>query len=67
MIKIKNNTLLPYKVIGSIIDKYMVGSGVTIYEGKQDHVYFEYKERHYKLEIAYSKKDVKYTFSNAKG
>lgn len=68
MIKIKNNTLLSYKAIGEVIDKYRKDSiGTALYEGYEDALYFEYKERHYKLTVMYSKRDVKYIFENVKG
>ena len=67
MIKIKNNSTLSYKAIGSVIDKYRSESGFTMYEGMKEGIYFEYKERPYKLDVKYGKKDVTYTFYNVKG
>lgn len=66
MIRIKNNTLLSYKAIGSVIDRYRGVDGFTMYEGKKDSIYFEYKEKHYKLEVQYGKRDVTYIFVNAR-
>ena len=66
MIKIKNNSRLSYKVMGSIIDKFMSEDGYTMYEGKKDHIYFEHNEKHYKLDVTYGKRDTTYIFSNAR-
>lgn len=71
MIKINNKTKLnrklTYKAIGSIIDKYINDEKLeTLYVGKEDKIYFEYGEYSYKLEVRYGKRDVTYTFSNAK-
>lgn len=66
MIKIKNNSRLNYRAIGTIIDKYMSEDGYTMYEGMKDAIYFEYKEHHYKLEVKYGQRDVTYIFNNVK-
>ena len=68
MIKIKNNTLLSYKTLGYMIDKYKLESkDKNIYVGFIDKVYFDIDDKYYKLEVKYGKRDVTYTFSNAKG
>lgn len=66
MIRIKNNSRLSYKAIGSIIDNYTSKDGFTMYEGMQEGIYFEYNEKHYRLDVKYGKRDVIYTFSNVK-
>lgn len=66
MIRIKNNTRLSYKAIGSVIDQYRSEDGFTMYEGKIDSIYFEYKGKHYKLNVQYGKRDVTYIFGNAR-
>lgn len=66
MIKIKNNSRLSYKAIGSVIDKYRSEEGFTMYEGMNEDIYFEYKDKHYKLDVKYGKRDVTYIFYNAK-
>lgn len=66
MIKIKNNSRLSYKAIGSIIDKYMSEDGYTMYEGMKENIYFEYSDRHYKLDVKYGKRDVTYIFDNVR-
>lgn len=65
--KTKLNRRLTYKVIGSIIDKYINDEKLeTIYKGKKDVIYFEYGEYQYKLEVRYGKRDITYIFDNAK-
>ena len=66
MIKIKNNSRLNYKAIGSVIDRYSSEDGFTMYEGMRDSIFFEYADRHYKLDVKYGKRDVTYIFSNVK-
>ena len=51
MIKIKNKSRLSYRAIGTVIDKYRSEEGFTMYEGMKENIFFEYKGRHYKLDV----------------
>lgn len=63
MTKIKNKCKLPYKVIGSTIDRYLNSSiGDTLYDGKIDYYEFIYQMKAYKVEVKYLKRDVVFTF-----
>lgn len=63
--KIVNEAGLPFKVIGEVIDQIIeTNYGDTIYYGKVEVSYFEYKKQKYKLQIRYMKRFIEWWFSD---
>ena len=60
MIKIKNESKIPYKIIGGVIDD-MEKIPITVYEGKVDYVDFTYKDKIYTIMVEYSSKYTTFT------
>ena len=61
--KIINETNLPYKVIGEVIDQYIAhGYEDTFYVGKIEYFEFTYKNNKYDCQVRYMKKYVEYRF-----
>lgn len=61
--KIVNNTNLPYKVIGQVIDDYLKENwGSTSYIGKVEAMTIDYKDVIYKVQVRYLKKYVEWRF-----
>lgn len=61
--KIVNNTNLPYRVIGEMIDMIQEqSSGDTIYYGKVSICTMGYKGKDYKVQIRYLKRYVEWRF-----
>lgn len=66
MIKIINSTNLSYTTIGRVIDHYIEEDPEdTLYEGKVDILHFMHREKEYKVQIKYLKRDVVWTFDYA--
>lgn len=61
--KIINESCLPYKVIGQVIDDYIEKNYVdTCYYGKIDYFEFMYREEIYKVQIRYLKSYTEWRF-----
>lgn len=61
--KIVNNTNLPYRVIGGMIDMILEHNiGDTIYYGKHDEGTVEYNGKEYIVDIRYLKRYVEWRF-----
>lgn len=61
--KIVNNTNLPYRVIGEMIDMIQEkNSGDTHYYGKIEHCVMSYKGKEVKIQIRYLKRYVEWRF-----
>lgn len=61
--KIVNNTNLPYKAIGQVIDEYLeMNYGSTSYVGKVEVMTIDYKDVLYKVQVRYLKKYVEWRF-----
>ena len=71
MIKIKNKSKLNYRAMGTIIDRYLFENKLEHYEkeiedlsGKKDSFYFEYYDKHFKLEIKFNKTEIVFCFED---
>lgn len=62
-IKIINETSLPFKVIGQVIDDYINdGRQITIYYGKTELFTIDYKDILYRVQVRYLKRYVEWRF-----
>lgn len=62
-IKIINETKLPYKVIGQVIDDYINdGRQITIYYGMIELFAIDYKDILYRVQVRYLKRYIEWRF-----
>lgn len=61
---IVNNTKLPYKIIGKVIDDYKNDFEDTLYVGKFELLVIDYKDKLYSVSVRYLKKYIEFRFEN---